>query len=306
MLKRSIFILLFIIAFSSVITSLSADDLLKGILPDSEHKIVLRLKNGDVISGFVVEMVNSPEDGEGIKVKTILGTATIFAKEIIEVRAEEEYYRHSHRIFLLPTAEPIGDNHYIGDFEMLFLYGGFGIYDWVSVTAGRSLIPGIMSSEQISLFNVKVSLLNEEFPQVARRISFAIGTNVSFINNANRMVHYYGVGTVLLSRTSLSASVFYKAGSKDYYRAYMGNNAIDIRYPDGSFGIGLGLDTKISRMHDLHFIGELWNSDVTRPTNTGVLLGLRLCNSTFSSDFGLAFFTQPFVAPFFSFVWTPF
>jgi hypothetical protein len=114
------------------------------------------------------------------------------------------------------------------------------------------------------------------------------------------------VATAALSRTSLTAAIFYKGGSKDIYRIRMANNALDLTYGDGAFGLGLGLDTKLSRMHDLHFIGELWNSDATKPTNTGVLLGLRLCNSSFSADFGLSFFTQPFIAPFCSFVWTPF
>jgi hypothetical protein len=68
----------------------------------------------------------------------------------------------------------------------------------------------------------------------------------------------------------------------------------------------MGIDTEISGRHGLHFIGELWNSDVNQPTNSGVLLGLRLFNSGFSADFGVAFFMQPFVAPFASFVITPF
>jgi hypothetical protein len=285
---------------------LFAGDILKGILPNSESLLVLRLKNGDIVSGYVIEMINSPDDGEGVKLKTVLGTATIFAKEIIEIHEEHEYYRHKHRVFLLPTAEPIENDHFIGNFEMLFLYGGFGILDWVSVTAGRSLIPGIRSSEQISVVNAKVTLLEEEFPDVARSLSLAIGTNYTFINSNNRLVHYYGVATAALSRTSLTAAIFYKGGSKDIYRIRMANNALDLTYGDGAFGLGLGLDTKLSRMHDLHFIGELWNSDATKPTNTGVLLGLRLCNSSFSADFGLSFFTQPFIAPFCSFVWTPF
>jgi hypothetical protein len=100
--------------------------------------------------------------------------------------------------------------------------------------------------------------------------------------------------------------MFYKAGSDDYYKVRMGANSIDMNYADGSFGLGIGIDSRFSSMHDLHFIGELWNSDVTRPTHSAVMLGLRLCSSNFSADFGLSFFTQPFVAPFCSFVWTPF
>jgi hypothetical protein len=50
----------------------------------------------------------------------------------------------------------------------------------------------------------------------------------------------------------------------------------------------------------------LWNSDITKPSNSGILLGFRIGNSNVSADFGLAIFTTPYFIPFTSFVWTPF
>lgn len=281
-----------------------------GILQKTDLKqnveYVVRLVNGDIISGYITEFISSQKEGDGIKLKTELGTATIFEYQILEIDKKEVFYRHNHRVFLLPTAEPIKNNHFIGAFEMLFLYAGFGLFDFISITVGRSIIPVIQSKQQLTLMNVKATFLDVDFPDLNSKAILAIGGNIGFVNHNNRMIHYYAVGTFLLSRTSLTASVFYKAGSLDYYPVKFDNNYFDIKYPDGAVGVALGVDSKISTRHDLHIIGELWNNDVARPTNTAVLLGLRICNTDISADFGFSFFTQPFIAPFMSFTWTPF
>ncbi|TAL70442.1 MAG: hypothetical protein EPN82_02190 [Bacteroidetes bacterium] len=302
-IRYSIYLLLFILLSSFLY---SENDILKGILPNRDQEYILRLNNGDIISGFVIEMVNDPEDGEGIKLKTVVGNAIIFANQIVEITAKEEHYRHGHSVYLLPSAEPISNNHFIGMYELMFLYAGVGIGDIVSITAGHSFLPGISSNQQISVMNVKLSLLSLEFEDVARKMTLAIGGNLAFVNSYNRFIHLYGVGTVELSRTKLTASVFAKTGSKDVYDLYFGSNRINLIYEDGSFGIALGLDTKLTKRHDFHLIGELWNSNVAKPINTAVLLGFRLCNSSFSSDFGITFVTVPYMIPFVSFKWTPF
>ncbi|MFC2130355.1 hypothetical protein ACFLSQ_02860 [Bacteroidota bacterium] len=298
-------IILIVITMLWSLMLLAEEGILGDILPNKNQKFIIELVNGDILSGYVVEMVSHPEDGDGIKFSTELGTATIYEDQIKKIKMEKEHYRHNHRIFLLPTAEPIDNNHFIGNFELMLFYAGAGISDWVSITAGRSFIPGIRSDQQISLINTKVTVM--EMPlNSTKKLSLALGANLGFVNHDNRLIHYYGVSTLTLNRSAVTAALFYKAGSEDYYRVNVWNNSIDLNYTDGSFGIALGLDTKFSDIHDLHFIGELWNSDVTKPTNTAVMLGLRLCNSKFSADFGLSFFTVPFVAPFCSFVWTPF
>ncbi|MBI5326171.1 MAG: hypothetical protein HZB41_13025 [Ignavibacteriae bacterium] len=299
----------FLIIFLLIILSeylYSENDILKGILPNREQEYILRLNNGDIVSGYVIEMVNDPEDGEGIKLKTAVGNAIVFANQITEIKPGEGQYRQNHSIYLLPTAEPISSNHFIGLYELMFLYAGAGFGDIVSVTAGFSFLPGISSSQQISVLNLKLSLLSLVFEDVARKMTLALGGNLAFVNSHNRFIHVYGVSTIELSRTKLTASVFAKTGSKDVYDIFFGNNRIDLIYEDGSFGIGLGLDTKITKRHDLHLIGELWNSNVAKPSNTAVLLGIRLCNSSFSSDFGITFVTVPYMIPFVSFKWTPF
>lgn len=303
---KPFFCIIFLLVFP--LSAIAGDNILDGILPNKNIKYIIELKNGDILSGYVVEMVSDPEEGDGIKFSTELGNATIYEDQIANIQPEQIFYRHNHRIFLLPTAEPIENNHFIGNFELLFFYAGVGISDIVSITAGRSFIPNIRSDQQLSVINTKISLLETPIDGKNTKLSFALGANLGFINHNNRMLHYYGVGTLTLNRSAVTAAVFYKGGGKDIYDVKMGTYTAPflIKYADGSFGMALGLDTKFSSFHNLHFIGELWNSDVTKPTNTGVLLGLRLCSTKFSADFGMSFFTQPFVAPFCSFVWTPF
>lgn len=294
------------IIFLLPIAIIADESILDGFYPNSEVEYVLRFKNGDLLTGYIVENINHPEEGEGIRFETSIGIATIYTNQLLEIFYKSEYYRHQHRIFLLPTADPIGDDFFIGAFEMLFFYGGAGIGDWLSFTAGRSVVPFLPSSQQLSVGNIKLSYSNFPIDTSGLTFSMAAGLNVGFLNHNNRMVHYYGVSTIHFPTTSITGSVFYKAGSQDVYLIDIDNSIYDVIYPDGSFGIGFGLDTEISGRHGLHFIAELWNSDVNQPTNSGVLLGLRIFNSAFSADFGISFFMQPFVAPFASFVITPF
>lgn len=271
-----------------------------------DFECVIRLKNGDIITGVITEVFTSENEGTGIKILTELGKATIYNNQIADIRFKDEFYRHNHRIFLLPTANPIKNNHFVGSFELLFLYFGAGISDFFSITAGRTIVPQVSSSQQISLINAKFTFFTMEFDSIARMVSLAIGGNLGFANHNNRFQHLYLVSTVKLFKTELTGTVIYKVGSDDFNFINYGNNIQELKYPNGSFGIGLGIDTEIPKTKGLHFIGELWNIDVERPTNTAIMLGLRLCNTSVSADFGLALFTQPYIFPFVSFVWTPF
>lgn len=291
-----------ILFFSILSISLNAKD----IDLNFGDTYVFKLKNGDLITGLAKNEVEVDNFGKGITVETQLGEAVIFYDQIEEYRLEEEQYRHAHRIYFMPTAVPIGDNHFVGDFELLFIYGGFGIMDKISVTAGRSIIPTIPSEEQITEMNIKFTVLEEKYEDFDGKLDLAVGGNLAFINNDNRFIHAYSVATFQKKRSRLSAALFFKLGSEDVYRPNFRDNFFDVNYGNGSVGLALGLDTKFTHWHDIHFIGELWNANLAKPQDTGVLLGFRLANTKFGADFGLAFFTTPVVAPFFSFVWTPF
>ncbi len=267
---------------------------------------IFKLKNGDLITGIVNNKVEVDEYGKGISVETQLGEAVIFYNQIEEHYLEEDYYRHGHRIYFMPTAEPIGDDHFIGNYELLFLRAGVGILDKISITAGRSIIPTIASREQISNLNMKFTVLKEEYESFEGNFQLAVGGNLAFINHDNRFIHAYSVATFKRKRSRISLALFSKIGSNDLNQASFQENVFDINYANGSVGLSIGLDTKFTHWHGIHFIGELWNSNIAKPQNTDVLLGFRIANTEFGADFGLAFFTAPAVAPFFSFVWTPF
>ncbi len=296
-----------IFLFFGVTGLFSSEGILKNVVPSDEIQYTLRLENGDILTGYVIESLNDPEDGEGIRFRTEIGNAVIYESQIIEIIPQLYYYRHNHRVFLLPTAEPIGKNHYIGAFEMLFAYMGIGISDFLSINAGASFIPAIPGRHQISSVGAKATLLTTYFESIHRKLTIAVGGNMALLNHNNRLWHIYGVGSFALSRTTLHASVFAKVAGTEVFEMFIGNeNKFNFGYLNGAFGIGLGIDTRFSSMHDLHFIGELWNNNVAQPSNTALLLGLRICNTNVSADFGLLFVTEPFAAPFVSFVWTPF
>jgi hypothetical protein len=290
--------LLFLLSIPAISGEL--DDALEG------RRYIFRLKNGDLITGDLVNFVNDEKEGKGVEVETDIGLAVIYEKQISDIEAFNEYYRHKHRIFLQPTAHPIGRDHFAGFYELLFLYAGAG-YKFASLTAGRSFIPGIRSEDQVTVVNGKITFLDNALPSVDGYLTMAAGFNLGMVNNPNKLYHGYLVTTFTGRKSIINLSAYYKFGEKDIYEIRLpGYQYTTMLYPDGAFGLGLGLDTKFSSRHDLHFIGELWNSDISKPTHTGIFLGLRLAGNNFSSDFGLAFFTQPFLIPFASFVWTPF
>lgn len=281
---------------------------LEGIQPDFQKRYYLRLITGDILTGVIVDLVDDEEQGEGIKIKTAIGTATVYASQIEELTPTDTAYPHQHRIFIMPTADPIGSNHFIGLYELFFLYGGAGISDILSITAGRTIVPSVPAADQVSVLNVKTTLYRRENQSMPGHMSFALGANLAWLNARNQLLNLYGVGTFTGARARITSVLFYKATGEDVVLASAGTiGSTTVQYEKGSVGIGIGLDTKLTEgRYDVHVIGELWNHNVSRPTNTAIMLGFRLWNTTFSADFGLTFFTAPAVAPVANFVWTPF
>lgn len=286
------------------------EELPKNIKFNTKEYIV-RLTNGDLLTGKFVEEIESAELGRGVKFQTSFGIAPIYLFEIADIRLKERYYRHNHRHILMPTAEPIKDDYFIGIFELAFLYGGFGITDYFSVTAGRTFVPYIGSDNQVSVLNLKGTLLNKTFEtdegEYKGALFMSAGANLSWINDANKLRHYFVNATFKGQTSKLTANLFFKNSGEDLYTFHFGQlGSFDGAYSDGTFGIGLGLEDQFWDWRGVNIMCELWNSDFTKPSNTGVLLGFRLFNSKYSADFGLVFFTAPFAAPYVNFVFTPF
>lgn len=302
MYKYSILLIMLILGHFTLKSEITEDYLNE--LKNNE--VVIRLFNGDIFTCIVKDLEYESGTLNAISVQTQIGKTKVFLKEIAEILPSSQYNKNSHRIYLLPTAEPIGKNHFIGNFELLMLYGGFGISDLVSVTAGRSIIPSIRSDEQISLINAKISFYRQYWESMEGHMSLAIGYNYALLNSFNKISHIYGTATFVGAKSIFTASVYSKIGSDDIYEVHFKDNYYVFPFENGSFGIALGVDTKFAAMKDIHFIGELWNSNITKPTNTGVLLGFRVGGTKLSADFGFAVFTSPLFLPFTSFVWTPF
>lgn len=266
---------------------------------------VFRLANGDVIQGEI-KSITKDEDGEVVILESDIVFAEFNLSEIADAWKCINFYRNGHKYFLLPSAIGIGENHFVGVMELFFLYSGIGITDYFSIIGGRTMLPLSYPGQQISLLNIKGSFPKIVFEDIFRELHLAFGGNLGFANNSNRFLHIYGVATALFYKSSLSACLFYKMGAEDFYFVRFGPNVLEVNYPNGAFGVSLGLDTRLPKFKDVHIIGELWNIDISRPTHSGLFLGIRIANTTFCSDFGLCFFSHPYVVPFVNFVWTPF
>lgn len=289
-------------------TSKHVLDFIDDVEPNSDAQYVVRLVNGDIVTGAIVETGND-QDGFFIKISTQFGRARIYAKEIAWLDHKEKAYRHGHRGYIMPTAIPIGDDHFIGDMELAFLYAGAGIGDVVSITAGRSFIPTVPSAEQVSHVNLKVTVSEGENGLVEGGKQFyALGVTGTWLNASNFMGNIYGVATFTGKRTAVSTMLFAKVAGESPFTMHFGTlvDSANVYYANGTFGVGLSLDTRFSDTHDLHFVGELWNNDITKPSNTVLYLGLRLANDRIAMDFGMSVFTAPAVVPTVAFAWTPF
>lgn len=269
---------------------------------------VVRLVTGDMLSGQIKE-VEHDNTGTYIRIGAVIGRAKVYAKEIDWIGTTDDAYRVKHRGFVIPTARPIGDDNFIALIEGVMPYIGFGLGNVISVTAGRTLIPGIGWENQLSVINIKATIDESKNGLVeGGKQIYALGVNGTWVNDVNFLGHIYGVATFTGKRTAISTMLFAKVMGKDDYIISGGKFFDPVGFPfaSGTIGIALAMDTRFPSMRDLHFIAELWNANITRPSSTALYLGLRLANTSVSMDAGLTLVPGPFVAPMFAFAWTPF
>ncbi|MFZ9869907.1 MAG: hypothetical protein ACO3E0_01990 [Candidatus Kapaibacteriota bacterium] len=286
--------------------AMTNEELLRMSFIDDEIYVV-RLENGDILSGAIVEF-SEDDTGAYVRVASVVGRAKIYAKEIHSIYSSEADYRHRHRGYILPTAIPIGNDAFISLIEGVLPYAGVGVGNWLSITAGRTLVPGIAWSEQVSLVNAKFTVHTAPHGLVeGGEQYYAVGINGGWLNDVNFLGHVYGVATFTGKRTQATLMMFAKVAGKDNYTIKAGNffGPSAFPLPNGTFGVGIGLDTRFPEMRNLHVVGELWNADLTRPANTALYLGLRLTSRAVASDFGFTIVQGPFVVPTVAFAWTP-
>ena len=283
------------------------DEALENIEFDVEAEYYVRLINGDVVSGPVTES-GSDSVGSFIRIKTPFGRARVYASEISWISLLELSYRARNRGLILPTANAIKGDHYIALVEGVLPMIGVGISDFLSVTAGRTLIPIIGWENQFSTVNIKGTVYEGENGLVeGGKQIYAFGINGAWMNDVNFIGHIYAVATFIGKRTSVSSIIHAKVAGKDLYTVNSGTLANPFSFPfqNGTIGVAFMMDVRFPEMHDLHFLGELWNADLTRPAQSGLFLGLRQANTAVTFDFGLTIIPGPNVIPAIAISWTP-
>ena len=274
---------------------------------DTEVEYYVRLTNGDVVTGFLSD-VSTDKQGARIQMKMAVATITIYAKDIAWIGTREQAYRSRNRGFVIPTAEPIGNDFYIGVISGAIPTVGFGLFDVGSIVFARSFIPGLSMREQFSLINLKATVYQAENGLIeGGRQFYAIGINGSWINDVNFIGHLYGVGTFTGTRSRVSTVLFSKSFGRDDYTVNLGSLGSSFRFPyaSGTFGVGLMIDVRFPEFNDLHAMAELWGVDIARPAQSVFVLGLRKVNTSTTMDFGLGLFPGGIVAPVINFVYTP-
>ena len=314
-MKRIVLVMMLVLSYACAVPyTSSAQDLgignevLDALEYDTDAEYYVRLINGDVVTGQIVE-ITSDSSGSFLRIATSFGRARLYAREIAWIGTRESSYRARHRGILLPTAQPIGNDHYLALVEGVMPTIGVGIGSVLSITAGRTVVPGIGWSNQFSTVNVKGTVyegsngLVEQGKQV-----YALGVNGAWVNDVNFIGHLYGVATFTGKRTSVSTLVHAKIAGKDDYTVSGGTLFGQFRFPytNGTIGVALMMDVRFPELHDLHFVGELWNADLRRPSNSALFVGVRQGNTALTFDFGIAVLPGPNVAPAFVVQWTPF
>lgn len=306
--KSLLLLLMVVISFTQLLAQEETTLHLEELPLHSKMFYYFRLKNGDILSGRIYDYIVDKENGPGIVVQTEIGKATLYEYQISEIKPLGSLNKHTHRSSLLPTAEPIGDNHYFGLYELIVPAVGFGITDYFSFIAARSIIPGIFPNEQISLLNGKVTILNEKMTSIKdNTVSMAFGWNSLWLNTINNINHAYFVTTYESYSLRASALLMLKIGGPDSYVAtFSPYAAFNVFAQRNSAGAGFTTDIKFNDTHDLYAFGEVWMNSFQGGNSTNILAGIRMADTRISADIGFLFTTAPGLVPIAIFSWTPF
>lgn len=284
------------------------DEQLEQMEFDTEAPYYVRLVNGDVVSGPITE-VDVDSSGAFVRIKAPFGRAKVYAHEIAWIGLLEKSYRARNRGLVLPTAQAIENDHFLAIVEGVMPMIGVGIGDILSVTAGRTVVPGIGWQNQFSTVNIKGTVYDGPNGLVeGGKQVYAFGVNGSWINDVNFMGHVYAVATFTGKRTNVSTLIHAKVAGEDSYVVEGGSlfDPFTFPYPNGAVGMAIMMDVRFPELHDLRFLGELWNADLTRPSQSALYLGLRQGNTSLTFDFGLTLVPGPAVVPAFAVAWHPF
>ena len=211
--------------------------------------------------------------------------------------ARADTVRDAYRHFIMPTAKPVNGG-YLGFWELAFLQGGVGFSDVVSLVGGFTAMPTVAFRSQFAYVQAKVTMVDEG------PFSFAMGLNLLRLTSDHIYDHLFAVGTYETPGHLRFTGLF-------FYKLAGDNFPIVNVFPYGEFsfnyggpiGVGAGFDAPVPDVQNLRVIAEVWNHDIESPQKVAAMVGLRVENSRFSSDFGFMYFTQPLIVPVANFVW---
>jgi hypothetical protein len=218
--------------------------------------------------------------------------------------AEPDSVRDGYRHFIMPSAKPI-QGGFLGFWELAFLQAGYGFGDFISISGGFTVLPTVAFRSQIGFAQSKLTFIDDQ------GISFSAGLNFLRLTSDNTFIHAFGVLTYETpTQTRVSGMLFYKLSSSTRYGPDNPLIVVDV-VPYGQFsfiynenlGGGLGFDMPLPLNSNVRLVGEIWNHDLSTPKKLGVLGAVRIESESFSSDFGLMYFTLPLLAPVANFVW---
>jgi hypothetical protein len=257
---------------------------------------VIELKSGDSFRGTLVDSTDST-----LTVQGDLGRVSLRRSAILQVVPLARLYRRRPLHFLMPSASANGPGGFISDYELGFLYGGFGIGEVATITAGLTLVPGMPLRSQLYHVNAKVTFLrNETFEN-------AVGLTYTFLTTDHPYGHLYAVWTFPSGRARYSAMIFGAltgAAEAPIAITPLGSDTVRFTFHNNAVaGVAFGLDMPAFGRDDMRWVAELWNSDVTKPANSAAMIGIRLANEHLSADFGVALLPTPTVFPLAAFMW---
>jgi hypothetical protein len=257
---------------------------------------VVQMKNGDSFRGRIVGSTDST-----ISIRTEFGRVEV-PKPLIESFIERNGpYSHRPLHYLMPSGSPNGPGGFLSDYELGFLYGGFGLGYGATITGGMSVVPSVEFRKQ--LFHVGAKFTIER----SSEMDLAIGATYTWFTLDFPYSHVYAVSTFPLGTGRYSVMMMYRIGGREFapisLQAFGGDTTSFTLVYEGSLGAAIGFDAPAFGRDDMSFFGEIWNNDISKPQNTLGVVGVRVSNNRLSSDFGLAVFSGFNILPVTSFTW---
>ncbi|MBM4175120.1 MAG: hypothetical protein FJ213_02955 [Ignavibacteria bacterium] len=228
------------------------------------------LTNGAEIEGTILS-----EDSDQIIVLSTAGVEMKINKNLIAERKtiqamlyKGEYIRsdpNKTRLFFAPTARTLRQGKgYFSVYEIFLPFIAYGVTDYITLSGGMTLLPGIPIEYQLKYFAPKLRIINED--------KFSLSS-----------------GLLWMALKDVSASIVYGVGTYGDY-PFSFSAGLGFGYAEGNFTekpfAMIGLEYQLS--NNVKLLSENW----VFPEVDGAVIsfGIRFFGENLAADFG--FFTQ--------------